>query len=147
MNYTIRGAGNQDITLVKNFLGQANVSSEGIEKIVDNFLLMIDEGGNLLATMGIERVERDGLLRSLVITPSLSQTDMLALFQRILKLAKEKEIEHLYLATNKHSSIAFFQVLGFHVVHNDHLPNHLLLSEHVQHSMKSEQATYMKVKL
>ena len=129
----IRIANENDINRLKDFLGQANVNSDGVDLIVDNFILMEDLEQKLIATIGIERVNSDGLLRSLVISPKLEQSQILALFKGILALAKQKELKNLYLATNKQASVEFFTMLGFGQIGKDELPDHLKVSQHLQH--------------
>ncbi|MDF0726623.1 hypothetical protein PY093_07835 [Cytobacillus sp. S13-E01] len=129
----IKIANENDISRLKDFLGQANVNSDGVDPTVDNFILMEDLDQKLIATLGIERVNEDGLLRSLVISPKLEQPQILALFKGILSLAKQKELRNLYLATNKQASVEFFTMLGFDQIGKDELPDHLKVSQHLQH--------------
>ncbi|QOR66524.1 hypothetical protein IM538_22660 [Cytobacillus suaedae] len=141
----IRVANENDINRLKEFLGQANVNADGVETIVDNFILMEDPKGNLVATLGIERLMKDGLLRSLVMSPKLDQTQILSLFKGISTLAKEKELENLYLATNKHASVEFFTMLGFGKVEVEELPDHLKESKHMQFLLEDvDNSIFMK---
>ena len=141
----IRVGNETDIDRLKEFLGQANVNSDGVDTIVDNFILMEDSKGNLVATLGIERLMKDGLLRSLVVSPKLDQTQILSLFKGITTLAKEKEVESLYLATNKRASVDFFSMLGFGKVEVDELPEHLKESQHLQYLLEDvDNSIFMK---
>lgn len=139
----IRIANTEDINNINQFLGQADVSTAGINQIIDHFIVMEDDEKNILATLGIERLERDGLLRSLVITPVLGQTQVLSLFKSVLSLAKSKELEHLYLATNIESSIPFFELLGFIKVEMRELPTHLQSSDHITQLKQSTEPMFM----
>jgi len=141
----IRVANHRDVQAVKTFLSRSEVSSDGIETIIDNFI--IGENGNkqVVATLGIERLGGDGLLRSLVVTPEIEQTQILMLFKSAMSLAKHKELQHLYLATNKSASISLFSMLGFEKVDKDQLSPHLLTSPHMKQLVESEQTVIMKL--
>lgn len=139
----IRTANVNDIEQVRVFLGQAEVSTEGIESIIDHFILMEDHEQNILATLGIERIEEDGLLRSLVISPGVDQTNLLTLFKSAISLAKHKEISGLFLATNKQASIQFFAMLGFSQVEEDLLPNHIKNSNHIAQLLEKADPMFM----
>ncbi|WP_077619921.1 GNAT family N-acetyltransferase [Bacillus sinesaloumensis] len=139
----IRTAIEQDIEKVRAFLGQAEVSADGIESIIDHFILMEDAKQNIIATLGIERIEKDGLLRSLVITPGVDQTNLLTLFKSALSLAKYKELSRLYLATNKQASIQFFTMLGFEKVEEQELPGHIKDSNHITHLLEKADPMFM----
>ncbi|MCH1625124.1 GNAT family N-acetyltransferase [Fredinandcohnia quinoae] len=143
----IRIANVQDIDNIKRFLGRADVSSEGIDSIIDHFIVMEDVDYNILATIGIERIEKDGLLRSLVITQGLDQTEVLALFKSVLSLAKKKELEHLYLTTNIEASIQFFELLGFTKIDMCELPTHLQTSDHITQLCHSVEPMFMFIKV
>ncbi|MEK5444875.1 GNAT family N-acetyltransferase [Fredinandcohnia sp. FSL W7-1320] len=139
----IRTATEQDIEKVRAFLVQAEVSAEGIESIIDHFILLEDAEQQILATLGIERIEKDGLLRSLVISPGVDQTNLLTLFKSAISLAKHKEISRLYLATNKQASIQFFTMLGFGQVETNELPVHIIGSNHISQLLEKADPMFM----
>lgn len=139
----IRTANEQDIEKVSAFLGQAEVSSEGVASIIDHFILLEDAEQKILATLGIERIEQDGLLRSLVISPGVDQTNLLTLFKSAISLAKHKELKRLFLATNKQASIQFFAMLGFEQVKMDELPGHIESSNHISQLLKKADPMFM----
>ncbi|PFA68179.1 hypothetical protein CN378_08740 [Bacillus sp. AFS015802] len=109
----IRQATKEDIHEVVAFLMKAGLSTEGIKDSIDCFLVVEDSENRLIGTLGIEVKEKIGLLRSLVVTSSFESEELFALFQEILKLAKEKDLTRLYLISNRKASLAFFDLLGF----------------------------------
>ncbi|WP_370296511.1 GNAT family N-acetyltransferase [Rossellomorea marisflavi] len=113
MSKTIRQAVIADALPIIAFLKQADLSTEGVYGSIDRFLVVENEEGDIIGTLGIETRGKVGLLRSLVVTPSFSTEELFALFQESLKLAKDKEIERLYLITNRQASLRFFHLLGF----------------------------------
>jgi len=143
----IRVANVNDVQAVKTFLSKSEVSSDGIETIIDNFLIVENADKEMVATLGIERIENEGLLRSLVVTPEIDQTQILMLFKSAMSLAKHKELEHIYLATNKSATISLFSMLGFERVDKDELSPHLLTSSHMQQLVESEHTFIMKSKV
>ncbi|BCB05942.1 GNAT family N-acetyltransferase [Bacillus sp. KH172YL63] len=109
----IRQANHEDIHEVVAFLLKAGLSTEGVKDGIDCFLVVEDEEDRLIGTLGIEVQGKIGLLRSLVVTSSFESEELFALFQEILKLAKEKELQRLYLISNRKASLTFFDLLGF----------------------------------
>ena len=89
-------------------------------------------------------MELSGLLRSLVVTASISENDLLSLFREMFLLAKNKEIKDLYLATNKLGAMKFVEVLGFEPVDKDHIPMAFSSSEHVKHILTVDNSVFLK---
>ncbi|EDL62664.1 hypothetical protein [Bacillus sp. SG-1] len=108
---TIRRAVEKDCQSVKDFLERAGISSQGVEETVDNFLIVEKENGEFEGTFGLEIQGHSGLLRSLVVKPTMGGEDLFALFQEILQLGKEKQLTVLYLISNKQASVQFFHLL------------------------------------
>ncbi|MEK1829631.1 hypothetical protein AAAC51_12490 [Priestia megaterium] len=99
-----------------------------MEEHIHQFVIMENEEGELLATVGFEKEGVDGILRSLVVSPSLMQSDILLLFKSIVQLAQKHGVKQLYLLTNKASSLHFFQMMNFQQISYSALPE--LLKEH-----------------
>lgn len=144
MTTVIRAAETKDVQVMKSFLGQANVSTKGLEEQIDHFVVMEDANGSLLGTLGIQRIEQDGLLRSLVISKAADKTNILDMFRQILMLAREKELNRLYLATNKIVSIEFFALMGFNRKNLKDVPDHIRFSEHVMETLNLEETVIME---
>ncbi|MFC4321889.1 GNAT family N-acetyltransferase [Litchfieldia salsa] len=140
----IRIATEQDIDKLKGFLDKSEVSSTGVESMIDHFILMEDEFGSVQATLGIEKVELDGLLRSLVVTSNIKQTEILSLFKSAISLAKHKELRELYLVTNREASVVFFTMLGFTQLEKEEIAENILQAEHMKQLENAENAIYMK---
>lgn len=147
MGTAVRFAGKQDIAKIINYLEKAKLGTEGIIDSIDYFLLMENRQGEILATLGIEPVGNIGLLRSLAITQTLKEADILLLFNQMLLLAKEKSLSTLYLATNKPESSSFFQMLGFRTLETIDVPVQLKQLIHVQHILTVDNSLFMELKL
>jgi N-acetylglutamate synthase-like GNAT family acetyltransferase len=144
MKLTVRIATLGDIVILKTFLETAQLNTKGINEMIDSFLIMEDEDGQLKATIGMEQFGASGLLRSLVVTASTSENDLLSLFEEMFLLAKNKEIKDLYLATNKLGAMKFVEVLGFEPVDKDQIPMAFLSSEHVKHILTVDNSVFLK---
>jgi N-acetylglutamate synthase-like GNAT family acetyltransferase len=147
METIVRCAQVEDTNKLISFLEEANLGIDGIKESIEYFLLMEDEAGKIQATLGIEPLGKQGLLRSLAVTPRASENDLLIIFEQMLKLAKEKELESLYLATNKQSSLSFFSVLGFEKEEEENLPQELFASDHVKHILTVDKSLFMVLRL
>lgn len=130
-----------------SFLEKANLGTAGVEESIDYFLLLEDEKGQVQATLGIEPLGEHGLLRSLAVTPKTGENELLFIFEEMFKLAREKELKSLFLATNKHTSLSFFTVLGFEKEEKENLPQVLFNSDHVKHILNVDNSVFMVLKL
>ncbi|MBS4190078.1 hypothetical protein KHA94_07655 [Bacillus sp. FJAT-49705] len=146
MEAIIKCAGSEDLSRLELFLQKANLSTEGIQKSIDYFLIMENKMTEMKATIGIEPIGKIGLLRSLAITKGSSEKELFLLFEQILKLAKDKQLETLYLASNKKNSLEFFRLLGF-VQETSDLPAALHESEHVKHILTVDNSYFLKLSI
>ncbi|KAB2336498.1 hypothetical protein F7731_08970 [Cytobacillus depressus] len=143
----IRYAGADDRERLTIFLDQAKLNTDGLEHSIDYFLIMENEEREVRATLGIEPLGKVGLLRSLVMTKEMSENDLFILFEQILRLAREKQLQSLYLSSNKRASIAFFQMLGFEEVDKKSLPEELYVSDHVKHILTVDNSFFLKLSI
>jgi N-acetylglutamate synthase-like GNAT family acetyltransferase len=141
---TIRRAVEKDVQTIKGFLELAGLSSLGVEETVDNFLFVENEKGELDGTLGLEIQERTGLLRSLVVKPTVGEEDLYALFQDILQLGRDKQLSTLFLVSNKQASVQFFHLLGFTQVDKSEYPEELEHFTHARALSTVDNCTIMK---
>lgn len=146
VNRTIRIAKEQDMEQVVGILGQAGLSSAGVDENVDNFIVVENHQEKIIGAVGIEPIEKDGILRSLVITQEGGVDSLFELLECAVSLAKEKEMQHLYLLSKKATTSTLFQMFGFDKVDNP-IPEHIQNSEHVQNTTNSWSATMFVRKL
>lgn len=143
MFYQLRIAEEKDVQALKSFIEKAGLSSEGIESIVDYFVVMESDEHTMVASLGIEPVGSDGLLRSLVVSENINQAHLLSLFESVHALGREKGLIGSYLVTNKINSIEFLKLIGFQSIDQEGIPEHLLTSAHFQESLEKERAVVM----
>lgn len=141
----IRSAKDEDVERVRGFLQQAQLHTDGIEHSIDYFLIMENEEGNVKATLGIEPLGQEGLLRSLAMTKDMSENELCILFEQAFMLARDKQLKALYLASNKKSSIPFFELLGFKEVNRESLTEALCESAHVKHILTVDNSFFLKL--
>ena len=143
----IRCAAEEDVDKVRDFLEQARLNAEGIAEAIDYFLIMETEDEQIKATLGIEPLGTIGLLRSLAMTKDMSENDLFILFEQTLMLARDRQLQTLYLSTNKKASVSFFHLLGFQEVDKESLPEKLYESDHVKHILTVDNSLFLKLTL
>ncbi|WP_147534992.1 GNAT family N-acetyltransferase [Bacillus marasmi] len=147
MQPNIRFANEQDIEKITAYLKRANLATEGIAESIDYFLIMEDARQEILATLGIEHSGEVGLLRSLAMSPKLTEADILLLFNKMFILARKKSLSTLYLATNKPQSVSFFQLLGFKLLESKVVPEPLTKLKHAKHIFTVDNSLFMELNL
>lgn len=145
MQGQIRSANQEDLQALQEFLMAAGLGTEGLSKeTVGYFLLMEDEAGKVTGTLGIEKLAEHGLLRSLVIASGNVEQDLLLLLRQAMQFAAEKQIQQLFLATNKEAVLPFFEILGFRRVERSDLPEELFASPHIQTILTVDNSLFLK---
>ncbi|WML41656.1 hypothetical protein RCG19_08400 [Neobacillus sp. OS1-2] len=150
MQAMIRKANKQDLGSLREFLSRANLGTDGLnDETVDYFLLLENEDGTLRGSLGMEAFAENGLLRSLVVSPGQADKEIFLLFDQMVQLAKEKGMEHLYLATNKSVALPFFELMGFQQLdlEQEELPADFYHSEHIRHVFNVDNSLFLKFSL
>lgn len=143
----LRSATKEDQWALQVFLRQANISTIGLEEKIEDFIILEEEEQGICGTIGIETIGKDGLLRSLVIGPSVNQLHLLQMFEHTQQHARRKELDKLYLVTNKREYIQFFELLGFHPQEIHNVPTEITESPHLKETLKQQSCTFMICKL
>jgi amino-acid N-acetyltransferase len=129
MGIVIRIATEKDLLPIQHLLAKANLSERGIEQNIDNFLVVEDEEKKVIGTVGIEPIDKDGLLRSLVLSSESWNAKIgLNFIELAVAYGKQKGYKNLYLLTN--STLPFFEYIGFRILAENEIPEHLKTSEH-----------------
>jgi N-acetylglutamate synthase-like GNAT family acetyltransferase len=143
----IRWAQANDTKRVISFLDGAGLGTDGVEESIEFFLILENESGKITGTLGIEPIGDIGMLRSFVMTEGGDEHQLLQLFEQMLFLARNKQLQSLYLATNKEASLQFFSMMGFVIEEKDQLPGELLSSKHVKHIFSVDNSEFMRLKV
>ncbi|RSK28957.1 hypothetical protein EJF36_19880 [Bacillus sp. HMF5848] len=123
-----------DIPVVQAFLQNAGVNTDGIENMANQLLIVRDAEEGIIATLGLERIGNDGVLRSLVINPQATSVPLVPLFETMIQVAKEQHIHMLYLVTNKRKTIPLFELMDFSIAKD--IPDTVYDNDHIQTAMK-----------
>lgn len=144
MTHKIRYACVEDVDNVCHFINKASITTDGVAEIIDYFVLLEDENNEIKITIGVEPIAEFGLLRSLVLSPGITEKELLCTFDKLLQLARERELKELYLATNKDGACSFLKILGFQQTNKENLPEQLFTSHHMTHVLDQEDVQLMK---
>ena len=143
----IRTSTREDQPVIYHFLGQAGLSTEGIEENEEAFFLMEDETGAIQAIMGYEQDEKEVLLRSLVVSPTIYSQYMLLFLKSIMLKLSEKLVDNVYLLT-KHSVVQdLFLQLGFQQVDEVDVSEEVKKMNHYQKTIQNEDILVYKIKV
>jgi len=140
----IRQAEVLDVDKIIAFLTDAKLNCDGIQEIIDYFVLSEDEEGNITSVLGIEPVENIGVLRSLAVRSTVKEDGLIQLFQHVYNLAKGKKLSTLMLITNKEAFIPLLQFMGFERITSESAPKELQYSSHVTQVGKLDGVIFMK---
>ena len=148
MQSLIRKANKQDLGNLREFLSRANLGTDGLtDETIDYFLLLENEQGALMGTLGMEAFAEFGLLRSLVVSPGQAEKEIFVLFDQMVQLAKEKGMKDLFLATNKSVALPFFGIMGFQKIDRAEIPSEFYQSEHIRHVLNVDNSLFLKFSL
>ena len=143
-DWTIRPADARDWAAIERLLVDRALPTEGAREHLATFLLA-ERGGELAGLVGLEAYGRQGLLRSLSVRVGLEKRGVAtSLLGRVLALARERGVEHLYLLTT--TAAAYFPRFGFEAVPWSSLPEVLRSSAELQGACPTS-ATAMHLRL
>jgi len=111
----IRPAVKGDLAKIYRFLEDNGLPTSGVDKCVEDFVVAQDRDGSWVGIAGLEVYGESGLLRSVAVDGRFRGVGQgRALVNAVLKNAKSKGVETVYLLTDNAES--YFGGLGFEVV-------------------------------
>ncbi|WP_243387097.1 GNAT family N-acetyltransferase [Bacillus kexueae] len=134
MFYSLRLATKSDIDNVKEFVGQAGLSTNGIEASIQQFMLL-ERDSSIVGCIGIEKINGDGLLRSFVASKEIQKAHLMTLLESVDVVAEKEALQNVYLVTNEGASLDFLTITGFQAMHVDKVPEHIRQNEHVKQAI------------
>jgi N-acetylglutamate synthase-like GNAT family acetyltransferase len=143
----IRTSTREDQSVIYNFLGQAGLSTEGIEENEESFFLMEDESGVVQAIMGYEQEDKEVLLRSLVVSPTIYSQYMLLFLKSVMLKLSEKLVDNVYLLTKQSVVQDLFLQLGFQQVDELDVSEEVKKMNHYQKTIQNEDILVYKIKV
>ena len=148
MQALIRKANQSDLAALHEFLTRAKLGTDGLTaEGLEYFLLLENEDGSIRGSLGMEAFKDHGMLRSLVVSPGQADKEIFVLFDQMIKLAKEKGMKSLFLATNKRVALPFFELMGFQKIEREALPTEFTDSEHIRHVLNVDNSLFLKFSL
>lgn len=97
---TIAAAAPADLDEVLSLLSAVGLPLEGVAENLENFLVVKDEGGQIIACAGLERYGEFALLRSVAVSNDLQGSGIgSCLTAQIIKHGKETGIKEILLLT------------------------------------------------
>ncbi|UCG91071.1 MAG: GNAT family N-acetyltransferase [candidate division WOR-3 bacterium] len=129
-NLSITFAQAKDETCIRNLLSEADLPFLDVGEHLPNFIIARDKG-QVIGAVGIERLGKVGLLRSLVIAPRHRGKGIgTILYDRILAYADLIGIKKLYLLTTTAEN--FFTKVGFTKIERGNIPRPIQLTKEFQ---------------
>ncbi|WP_059104146.1 GNAT family N-acetyltransferase [Shouchella shacheensis] len=121
MGMVVRKSEPTDLLPLQRLIAKASKQEEGIEESLDRFLVVENEEGALVGTVGMEKTGAYGLLRSLIVDGNVATGGLMIEFLQVaLAYAKSEEVETVFaLSAN---NIALFAPLGFEKVEEEKVP-------------------------
>ena len=130
MSVIIRNAKAEELSKVLQLIERAELPDAGVQDHLSTFLVAEDEDG-LLGTAGLEVYERVGLLRSVAVDTDIRGKGLGArLVESILELAREKDLEAVYLLTT--TADKYFPKFGFETIRREEIDPRLNSSEELR---------------
>ncbi len=134
----IRSSLPSDFQTIFSFLGQAGLSTNGLQEQQESFFILEDEVGTAQAVIGYEQYKNEALLRSLVVAPTIYSQHMVVFLQSVLDKLKEEMISRVYLLTKQNVVQDLFLLLGFQPTDEEDVSLHIKEMEHYQNTIKNE---------
>ncbi|MCP8967937.1 GNAT family N-acetyltransferase [Ectobacillus ponti] len=142
----IRFARREDVPRLLEFLGQAGPVDERVQRIYPHFMLL-EQDGAIQATIGCEQAGSVGLLRSMILSPSVDKGMLLQLLEIYLQQMQERGVTCMYLITTMPDALPLFRLFGFQAADTDEIPPQLAEIPHFQAGMKQPGASLLNCQL
>lgn len=112
MPFSVRAARSEDLESVEALLVHAQLPVGGLRQHFPSSYLVAEEGGELIATIGLEPYAGSGLLRSLAVRANRRGSGVgRALVERGLEAARAQQLHDVYLLTQ--TAPEYFRRFGF----------------------------------
>jgi len=138
MSSTIERARRDDLERIESLLTEAGLPTAGVAAIIEDFSVVRDAQGQVMAAGVIEWHGDDGLVRSVVVDPALRGQGV---GQFLIGHVKASTDRDLYLLTE--SATDFFRGLGFESIDRSLAPPALRASEEFR-CLCGESAAFMR---
>ena len=135
---SIEQAKQGDLERIETMLTKAGLPTAGVDAIIEDFSVVRDSQGHVVAAGVIEWHDGDGLIRSVVVDPAFRGQ---GIGTRLIDHLKASTDRNLYLLTE--SATDFFRGLGFEPIDRSTAPSALRDSEEFR-CLCGESAAFMR---
>ena len=116
----LRHAGSTDIQRLTDFLTDNSMTTVGLQKCIENFIIAVDDKGSWVGVAGYEMYGRSALLRSVAVEKgSRNLGHGRALVEAVLAETRKQGVRTVYLFTE--SAEQYFKRLGFDPAERDQI--------------------------
>lgn len=131
MSVKILHANNQQRQRVISLLEEEKLPVSDLPDSLDQFFVALD-GERVIGSIGIERFEHFGLLRSLVVNKEFRNRNIASLLTETLeKFAKSTGVDSLYLLTE--TAPRYFEKKGYRIIKREEVPAAVQISSEFSH--------------
>lgn len=121
MNITYRMADKAELPVIADLLTKNKLPASDITDIPIDFIIAMNEDKQVVGSIGVERFETEGLLRSFAVDKSYrSQKIGSSLFNRLIDYSLQSGINNLHLLTTTAKN--YFAARGFVVLQREEAP-------------------------
>ncbi|SDB86392.1 hypothetical protein [Shouchella lonarensis] len=140
MGMAVRKMEETDLLAVQAMLARARVETKIEQKACDQFVVIENEEGTLVGTVGLEKTGTYGLLRTLVLDAEKTYPAMMIEFLQVcIAYAQAEGVETLFAVSA--GEMALLSALGFTKVTREMLPTEIAQLDHYQQVTQTEDAT------
>jgi len=123
-NWTLRPADEGDIATIGELLREADLPGEGLEEQFGETYIVAEQGGRIVGAGGVEVYGVYGLLRSVVVRPSLRGRGLgEAIVSDRLRWSARRGLRAVYLLTT--TVPEFFEKIGFTEMSRGEIPTEI----------------------
>ncbi|PAD17460.1 hypothetical protein [Shouchella clausii] len=129
MAFTVRKMEETDLLAVQALF--ARMQTKHPVTLEDPLIVVENDAGELIATVGLEKATIYGLLRTMVMdSAKMSSSALVEFIQMALAYAQTEGVETVFAASQGNATL--FELLGFKRQETDAIPNEIKEMEHYQ---------------
>lgn len=128
LQISLRKARVVELQAINHLLKSTNLPIEGVSENLANFLVTLDDSGEIIGVAGSEIYGKSGLLRSVAVTPEHRGEGLgHLLVQGSIDKARRQGVQHLYLLTE--TAERFMGRFGFKRIDRNRIDSALYASQ------------------
>ncbi|WLR41662.1 hypothetical protein LC087_12385 [Bacillus carboniphilus] len=120
--YRLKIAEEQDYSKLAEFISYVKVDWDRFKEICEAFIILQDKDDKVVASVGLEIVENNGLVRLLIVTPEIGQAYALSLIEGIEQLKAKYKLEKLFVKASTEPAEELFGLIGYYKMEKGDIP-------------------------